>query len=1038
MAATPLAEAFVRVRALTDKFKDDVERGFQGLGDDFGKQFAREGSARLRDERGLFAAAGQDIGDAAGDAAGERFGRRMAETGQIRFGDDGAPFVSVGQRIGGDAGQAAGEEFGKRFFRDANGRLRDERGRFVSEGRKLGEGLGDGFNDGFGRRIRDVGDIGRRALDMMLPSLGRLTGGFGDASRAAAGLLGSVAKWTAIAGGIATLGAAAASSAGYVVALSAALAPVGGLLAALPGIALTGAAAFSVWKLATGGLGEAMGAALSGNAEALAAAMAKLSDGGKAFVAEFQQTIPILKEFKAAAQDAFLSQISGRLMEWALAASGLKPAISDLAREFGSLVRTTLDFATAPRSLDQLGTVLGNTRTLVGAVRNALQPLLKGFLDLGTVGSTWLAGLSGGLQDSLTTFGEWMSRVSESGQAMAWMNDALDVLKQLGRLVKDVWGIFTGLFDAAEKAGGSALGVLGNLVGAMNDWVNSAKGQETLITIFRALADIGRALLPVVTALASGIATLAPVIAEIATLVGPILTTAINALAPALAALGPGIIAVFTNLGAAVTTLASSGVLNLVAEALSAILIALAPLLPAIADLLVPILQVLAALITGVVAPALSTLVGWITQAVDWIKTGGGLTDDHPLARFGTLLRDTIMPIVQQAGDLIGRVFSDIVAWVQSNGSTFEEWGARIQSIIGHIGPIVSGLFEFISIAWERFGGPLLDLVSGVFSGILQVIDGALQAIKGIINTVVGLITGDWDRAWNGIKDIFGGVWEAIKGVLSAAWEVIKFQMTAPLSALGQSWESFWNRLKQVVTDVWNTITRWVEDKVNAVRNYINRLSEIPGQVSDWFGRAKQSIVDRWNEAVSFVQSIPGRITSALSGMGTLLQGAGRDLVIGFYNGIIGMWNWLVSQVQNLFGGLAEWAKSILGIASPSKVFAAIGREIPVGLMVGVDAKAGLATDAVARLGQAASDAFAASVNLPELAAETSVPAFTGTFASSAREGAAVATPAGGITIENITVQGVLDPSNPVSYRRMVEQLREAIRQLEREVYADA
>ncbi|MFD1547712.1 phage tail protein [Nonomuraea guangzhouensis] len=1116
MPGTPLAEAFVRVRADTSRFKDDIRDAFKGVGDDFGKQFSKEATDRLRDERGRFASAGSDLGDAAGDSAGAQLGRRMAELGAVQFGDDGNQFVPVGTQIGDETGKAAGEAFGARFTKDAQGRWHDERGRFVSEataageesgdgfskgfdrrmgdgngrGRRHGRDFGDGFSDGLGDALRRLGDIGGRVFNLMLPDLGRLASGFGSAASAAGGLLASVGKWTAIAGGVASLGAAAASSAGYTVELAAALAPVGGLTAALPGVLLTGVAALTAWKLATYGVGEAMGAVWSGDAKALEAALEKLTPAAHAFVTEFEAAKPAFKSFQEAAQSGFFSQLSGSLSGVAQALGAIKQPLRDLASEFGGLVRETLNFATAQQTVSQFSRILGNTGQLVGALWSAMQPLLKGFVDLGTVGSDWLASMSGGLTSSLTKFGEWMSRVAESGQAFAWMDGAAAVLKQLGALAKDVWDILAGLLNAAAAAGGNALGVLGNLVDGFAKWVNSTKGQDVLVEIFRALGDIGRALLPVITALAGALAGLAPTIGDLAKLIGPILTTAINALAPAIEALGPGVIAVFTNLGIAVQTLADSGALTLIGQAIADILIALAPLLPALADILVPVLEGLALLVTSVVAPALSTLVGWIKQAVDWIMNAA-INDDHPLSRFATFVRDTLGPVVQKVwgelstafssiatwvqanrstfeewqtkiqdifaiaqsvwttiSDLIAKVFTDISSWVQNNGDKFGEWGTRLTSIFHNVAEIVSGVWEAISLAWDTFGGPLLDLVGGVFSAILQVIDGVMQAIKGLIDVVMGVITGDWDRAWNGVKDVFGGIWEAIKGILNAAWSIIKYQISNALAIVGETWDGAWNKVKGLLESVWNSITKTVSDKIGDVRNFIGRLSEIPGQVSNWFGQVKDSISAKLNDAVSFVQSIPGRIVSAFGNMGSLLRDSGRSLIQGLIDG-------LYSKLQDAYNSAADILNRIRSLFpfSPAKEgpFSGkgwtlySGQSLMAGLAAGILRQEGAVTGAMDQVMASASASLvplvapAITPALTGLAAPsdalTSPSAFSGTFGAPRPAGESTSA---GVSIQGdlvVQVQGILDPNNPSSFRRFAEQLRAEIRGLEREVY---
>jgi phage-related protein len=935
----------------------------------------------------------------------------------------------------------------RRGFDDA-----DSHGR----GRRAGSDAGAGFSSGLSNALQGIGNVTGKLFD----------------------LLGSAAKWTAFAGGIAAVGAAAASAAGYLVAVAAAIAPVGGLLAALPGIALVGASAFSVWKLATGGLSEAMGALLSGNPEAIAAAYGKLSDAGKAFANEFEKAIPLLRGFQEAAQSAFLAPILGQLDRWLLALGGLKPAVKDLAAEFGGLVRSFLDFATAPRSIEQLDGVLRDTHSLVGAIHAALRPLLTGFLDLGAVGSSWLAGMSGGLRDVLTRFGEWMSRIAESGQALAWMDGALRVLKQLGALIKDVWDIFDGLMDAAAKAGGDVLGVLGSLVDGFAKWVNSAKGQEILVTVFRALNDIGAALLPVITALAGAIGVLAPIVAQLAELIGPILTTAINALAPAIAQLGPGAIAVFTALGAAVQTLAESGALTEIAQAFAALLIAVAPLLPALADLLVPILRGLAVLVTSVVAPALSTLVGWIQQAVTWITTAP-LDDNHPLARFAAFITGTLVPAVQEAWAylstafteigiwieanratfeawgakiaevvaivqgiwgqvvaLIGQVFTDIKTWIVDNQTTWMGWGDRIGSIATSLGQIVSGVFEFISVAWNMFGGPLLDLIGGLFTAVLQVIDGVMLAIKGVIETVLGVITGDWDRAWNGVKDIFGGVWEAIKGVLNGALEIIKFQISNALAVVGDTWDGAWSKLEKVIHTVWDAITGWLGRKVDEARDIINRLSQVPGLVSDWFGQVHQAIVNRLNDAVNFVRGVPGMIVGALGNLGGLLYGAGQSMMQGLIDGLYSMWQATynaASEILNHIRNLFPFSPAKEGPFSGKGWTLHSGRAMISALADGVLAEQGALTSAMDQVLRAGAGVLAPSLAAPE---PSSDPGFAGSFSAAAAGGAGGWR---GSSIENlnVTVQGVLDPRDPMSYRRLIEQLREAIIELEQEAYVN-
>ena len=65
----------------------------------------------------------------------------------------------------------------------------------------------------------------------------------------------------------------------------------------------------------------------------------------------------------------------------------------------------------------------------------------------------------------------------------------------------------------------------------------------------------------------------------------------------------------------------------------------------------------------------------------------------------------------------------------------------------------------------------------------------------------------------------------------------------------------------------------------------------------------------------------------------------GKDIVKGIWEGIKGLGNWLGDQVKGFFGNVVGGIKSLLGIKSPSKVFADIGENMAAGIGVGFGAE---------------------------------------------------------------------------------------------------
>ena len=89
-------------------------------------------------------------------------------------------------------------------------------------------------------------------------------------------------------------------------------------------------------------------------------------------------------------------------------------------------------------------------------------------------------------------------------------------------------------------------------------------------------------------------------------------------------------------------------------------------------------------------------------------------------------------------------------------------------------------------------------------------------------------------------------------------------------------------------------------------------------------------------------QNIPQIVTSVLNMMATIAQTiwdslpdiieVGKNIVRGLWEGIKAMASWIGDKVSGFVGGLVEGVKGVLGIHSPSKVFAGIGENMALGL----------------------------------------------------------------------------------------------------------
>ena len=90
------------------------------------------------------------------------------------------------------------------------------------------------------------------------------------------------------------------------------------------------------------------------------------------------------------------------------------------------------------------------------------------------------------------------------------------------------------------------------------------------------------------------------------------------------------------------------------------------------------------------------------------------------------------------------------------------------------------------------------------------------------------------------------------------------------------------------------------------------------------------------------VAKLPQLIVSVIRGLNDgfrRIDEIGKNIVIGIWNGIAKMGDWLWNQVSSFFSGIVNGVKKLLGIASPSKVFAGIGGFMAEGIGEGFDSQ---------------------------------------------------------------------------------------------------
>ena len=233
----------------------------------------------------------------------------------------------------------------------------------------------------------------------------------------------------------------------------------------------------------------------------------------------------------------------------------------------------------------------------------------------------------------------------------------------------------------------------------------------------------------------------------------------------------------------------------------------------------------------------------------------------------------------------------------------------QIPEIIGEIGEAIAGAFG-IDISSESITTAIEEIYDA-FYNFLPIITAVTTAF--IVY-----------KAAMTISSVITAVTTAVQG-LTIAQALLNVVMNANpfvlivtiIASLVAAFVTLWNTnegFRQSVQNVWNSVVGFFQNAWNSIVSVFSGWGEFFGGL--------------WNS-----------ITDAFSGVFDWFYDIGSNIVNGIKSGISAMWNSLVGWFSGLWDGLVGGVKWLLGINSPSKVFADIGKNMALGVEKGWDSE---------------------------------------------------------------------------------------------------
>ena len=404
-----------------------------------------------------------------------------------------------------------------------------------------------------------------------------------------------------------------------------------------------------------------------------------------------------------------------------------------------------------------------------------------------------------------------------------------------------------------------------------------------------------------------------------------------------------------------------------------------------------------------VLAMAIQTIIALIPQLLISVAQGiiqmiatignGAATIAAALIQIGNAILNTIVTliprIVEVALTLIDSFLSSIAehlpSIVQSGWSILISF---LQGIRDNIGEMVIVVSDIIINFLNALGLRMPDIIQAGIDFIFNFIEGLGQGIE---NNAARLRECMWNlckHLWNAFCEFFGihspsrkfaeageyliqGLINGIGGLAGAAASKVVELGSELVAAIGSKVSEFRTKGSELISNMQTGISNKISDVrsaittvvSNAVQTIGSKVGEFRAKGSELISNMRSGISSKLSDVKSAASNIVNGALNSIREKVSSFRTIGTNMISGLTEGIQSMAHNVVNAAKGVVSNAVDAAKNLLGIHSPSRVFAEIGRYTDEGFVKGLNAYASRVSNASKNVGQSAVDGITNAIS---------------------------------------------------------------------------
>lgn len=307
---------------------------------------------------------------------------------------------------------------------------------------------------------------------------------------------------------------------------------------------------------------------------------------------------------------------------------------------------------------------------------------------------------------------------------------------------------------------------------------------------------------------------------------------------------------------------------------------------------------------------------------------------DATLATLGQTVSNVKNRLLTEFLPAISNVATAFSGMLSGAAGADQEFASAVQGLVN---VAVSKLPEFLSMGVQI----LSSLASGIVQSIPTLVAAVPQIVAGIGEALTELLPQVLNMGVQLLDQLVSGIETGLPDMVARLPQIVDNFLSFLTEHLPDILDKGVEMLNSLVNGIINTIPQMVASLPKIITSFVTFIANnLPKIIEAGINILVNLIAGIIKAIPQLVAALPQIIAAIVDGIAVLMGSIvdiGKNIVEGIWEGIQNAIGWFTDKITGFFSGIIDGVKGMLGIHSPSRVFADMGKNMALGLGQGWD-----------------------------------------------------------------------------------------------------